>query len=144
MKTIFFWITTLAFILAGCQDGKIQQPEPPLIQPASPTPAASTVPTRTLRVEIAATIQPPADSPGEARSDLAERLGIPAGEIMILAVINQDFSPAGFYCRSSKERTSKEGVVESIAGQTILLQALENRYEYHADGQRVVFCRKLR
>ncbi len=66
MKTIFFWITTLAFILAGCQDGKIQQPEPPLILPASPTPAASAVPTRTLRVEIAATIQPPADSPGEA------------------------------------------------------------------------------
>ena len=113
MKTIFFWITTLAFILAGCQDSKIQQPEPPLILPASPTPAASAVPTRTLRVEIAATIQPPADSPGLARADLAERLGIPAGEIMILAVINQDFSPDGFYCRSSKERTSKEGVVES-------------------------------
>jgi hypothetical protein len=78
-----------------------------------------------------------------AREDLARRLGVSADSITIGAVIGQEFSTDAFNCRTSKERIAKEESLQVVSGQSILLSALGRRYEYHASGQTVIFCRPL-
>jgi len=79
----------------------------------------------------------------KAKADLAEKLGLPASEIAVVVVIGQEFTPDGFYCRTNKGRTSQDEPTVVISGETILLEAQGSRYEYHADGQAVTFCRQL-
>jgi len=79
----------------------------------------------------------------KAKADLAHKLSVPADEIVLVVVIGQEFTTDGFYCRSSKGRTSKEEPTAMIIGEAILLRAQGSRYEYHANGQEVTFCRKL-
>jgi hypothetical protein len=100
------------------------------LTPETPAWTGETMPDSNERVE-------------KAKADLAIKLGIPANEIDSVVVIGQEFTPDGFYCRSSKSRSSKEEPTVMIIGETILLKAQGNRYEYHADGQEVIFCRQL-
>jgi hypothetical protein len=79
----------------------------------------------------------------QARKDLAQRLGVPADSVTVDAVIGQEFSTDAFYCRTSKDRISKDESPQVVSGQSILLSASARRYEYHASGQTVIFCRPL-
>jgi len=78
-----------------------------------------------------------------AKEDLAQRLGVSVDSITVGAVIGQEFSTDAFNCRTSKERIAKEESPSVVSGQTILLSASGRRYEYHASGQTVIFCRPL-
>jgi hypothetical protein len=78
-----------------------------------------------------------------ARQDLAKRLGIPVEGIKVSAVIGQEFTQAAFYCRAPKGIVSNVETPADISGFSILLSASGQRYEYHASGQTVVFCRPL-
>lgn len=78
-----------------------------------------------------------------ARQDLAQRLGVSIDSITVVAVIGQEFSADAFYCQVTKERIAKEESPQEVSGQSILLSASGRRYEYHASGQTVIFCRSL-
>ena len=79
----------------------------------------------------------------QAREDLARRLGVPVDSVTVDAVIGQEFSTDAFYCRTSKDRISKDESPQGMSGQSILLSASAHRYEYHASGPTVIFCRPL-
>ncbi len=79
----------------------------------------------------------------QAREDLARRFGVSVESITVGAVIGQEFSTDGFYCRTSKDRIARDESPQVIAGRTFLLSVSARRYEYHASGQTVVFCRSL-
>jgi hypothetical protein len=78
-----------------------------------------------------------------ARLDLAQRLAVSVESITVTAVIGQEFSANAFYCRATKDRIAKDESSNQISGFSILLNASGRRYEYHAGGQRVTFCRQL-
>lgn len=78
-----------------------------------------------------------------ARQDLSQRLGVSVDLIMVNAVIGQEFSAEAFHCQTAKERISKQESTQMISGFSILLSVSGRRYEYHASGQTVVFCRPL-
>jgi len=78
-----------------------------------------------------------------AKEDLARKLGISVDGITVDAVIGQEFSTDAFYCRTAKGRIAKDAPPEVISGESILLSASGRRYEYHASGQTVIFCRPL-
>ncbi len=78
-----------------------------------------------------------------ARQDLARRLGIAVDGIKVSAVIGQEFTSEAFYCRTPKEIVSNVETPAEIAGFSILLNISGRRYEYHASGQTVIFCRPL-
>jgi hypothetical protein len=78
-----------------------------------------------------------------ARQDLARRLGISVDGIKVSAVIGQEFTSEAFYCRAPKEIISNIETPAEISGFSILLNASGHRYEYHASGQTVIFCRPL-
>ncbi len=79
----------------------------------------------------------------QARADLGRRLGVSVESITSGAVIGQEFSTDGFYCRTSKDRIARDDSPQVISGHSILLSAAARRYEYHASDQAVVFCRAL-
>jgi len=79
----------------------------------------------------------------KAKEDLAQRLGISVDSVTVAAVIGQEFSTDAFNCRTSKERIAREEPPQVVSGQSILLRASGRRYEYHASGQTVIFCRPL-
>ena len=79
----------------------------------------------------------------QAKEDLAQRLGVSVDGITVGAVIGQEFSVDAFNCRTSKERIARDESPAVISGQSILLSASGRRYEYHASGQTVIFCRPL-
>jgi len=78
-----------------------------------------------------------------AREDLVKRLGLPADKITVAAVIGQEFSTDAFYCRAAKDRIPKDESPAIISGFSILLDASGQRYEYHASGETIVYCRIL-
>ena len=78
-----------------------------------------------------------------ASQDLAQRLGISVESISVAAVIGEEFSTVAFYCRTTKDRIAKDDPPAGISGFSILLSASGRRYEYHASGQTVIFCRPL-
>jgi hypothetical protein len=78
-----------------------------------------------------------------AKEDLAQRLGISIDRITLIAVIGMEFPSNAFNCQTSKERAPKEEPLYLIIGETILLSAAGHKYEYHASGETVVFCRQL-
>lgn len=78
-----------------------------------------------------------------ARKDLAQKLGVSVDGVTASAVLGQEFSTDAFYCRTSKERIAKEDSPAVITGAVILLHGSGRRYEYHASGQGVFFCRPL-
>ena len=86
--------------------------------------------------ETAASVQ-------SARQDLARKLGMAADDITVTAVIGEEFSTNAFYCRTAKERTARDDPPAVISGFTILMKASGRRYEYHASGQTVIFCRPV-
>jgi len=78
-----------------------------------------------------------------AKQDLAQRLGISVDSILVAVVIGQKFSTDAFNCRISKERIAMEEPPQVVLGHNILLSASGHRYEYHASGQTVIFCRPI-
>ena len=78
-----------------------------------------------------------------AKQDLAQRLGVSVDLVTAAAVIGQEFSSDAFYCRATKERVAKEDPPAAMTGFSILLQASGRRYEYHASGGTIVYCRPL-
>ena len=79
----------------------------------------------------------------QARKDLARRLRVPVDSITVDAFVGREFSTDAFYCRMSKDRISKDESPQGMSGQSILLSASAHRYEYHASGPIVIFCRPL-
>ena len=93
-------------------------------------------------------VQPPfgdntAESVKVARQDLAQRLGVSVESVVVPAVIGQEFSTDAFYCRTTKDRIAKEDSPAVMTGFVILLNVSGRRYEYHASGSTVIFCRPL-
>lgn len=84
-----------------------------------------------------------AESVKLARLALAQKLGIPVDDITASAVIGQEFSTNAFYCQTAKDRIAKDDAPAAISGFSILLSTSGRRYEYHASGQTIVFCRPL-
>lgn len=78
-----------------------------------------------------------------AREDLARRLGVPLDSIAVVAVVHQEFPVHAFYCRTMKERISREESLPMVSGESILLSAAGREYEYHASDRTVIFCRQL-
>lgn len=129
--------------LAGCgpqantAPGGVSTSRAPLPQPSTQNTALSGTP-----------MQPPfADDASEsaklARQDLAHRLGLPVESVTVSATIGQEFTSDAFYCRKTKERIANTEAPAAMTGFSILLQASGRRYEYHASGGTVVFCRPL-
>jgi len=79
----------------------------------------------------------------QAREDLARRVGVPVDSITVGAIIGQEFSTEAFYCRTSKDRIARDESLQVISGYSILLSASARRFEYHASGPTVIFCRPL-
>ncbi len=78
-----------------------------------------------------------------AKEDLSRRLGIAVDSIAVVAIIHQEFPTDAFHCRTEKGRIYREEAPDTISGESILLYAEGRRYEYHASGPTVVFCRQL-
>jgi hypothetical protein len=165
------WITVLVgglilTCLVGCAPGAIPAdggevppaqvkttkpstvPEPVELQPATVAPISPAQPITEDEAVSGTPMQLPSDDESNesiklAREDLAQRLGISVDLITVNAVIGQEFTADAFHCRASKERISKQEPAQAISGVSILLSASGRRYEYHASGQTVVFCRPL-
>ena len=167
------WLATWTLLwvgMAGCTQDSSLKNAYPTAAASKPTQPAGIVTPLPLQASAAITYLPVEDSsveltpspetsePGlkeqlaqiqketveSAIKDLAQRLGIRIEEISVLSVIGQDFTTNGFFCRSTKGRTSKDEPTVMISGETILLKAHGRRYEYHANSQVVIFCRKLK
>ena len=78
-----------------------------------------------------------------AKQDLAQKLGVSVDSITVVAVIGLEFSTDAFYCRATKDRIAKDESPAAMSGWSILLSASGHRYEYHASGPTVIFCRPL-
>ena len=172
MGTKCLWLLTGVLLLAGIA-GCAQAPGPDNAYPiaASPEPVQPAVlqtsspvqapPVLTvLPVEsspLVPTLSPSTSMPGlkesllqasketvvSARKDLAQRLGLSIEQVTVISVIGQEYTPDAFYCRTAKGRIAKDAPEQIISGETILLQAQGNRYEYHANDPLVVYCRQL-
>jgi hypothetical protein len=79
-----------------------------------------------------------------AKEDLAQRLDTSVDSINVVAVIRQEFPVGAFYCRTTKERISRDESPTVMSGETVLLSAAGHTYEYHASDHAVVFCRQVR
>ena len=155
------WIRNLLFncmilLLAACN----QVATPTLQTETSPQPAA-TLPNIDAQTEPATTLPPQEtekdDAPltqltlpsslesliEKAKEDLAQRLGVSVDTISVAIVIGQEFSLDAFYCKVTKERIAGVESPAVVSGLSILLSASGRRYEYHASGQTVIFCRPL-
>ena len=116
------------------------QPEPPVGAVAPPPAVTQENPmsgTPTLFGDISM------ESVDTARQDLARKLQVALDQVTVQSVIGQDFSVNAFYCRSAKDRIAKDDAPAAMSGFTILLSAAGGRYEYHASGPTVVFCRPV-
>ncbi len=172
MSSKWLWLAIWALLwtcLAGCaqdpgrsgaypialpsrlvQPSSIQTPATALVLPeltASPFEDSSKILTPSPETAGLGLNQPVAQAQKEtvksAKKDLAQKLGISVKDITVLSVISQEYSPDAFYCRTAKGRIAKEEPPQVISGETILLKAQGNRYEYHASDQIVIFCRPL-
>jgi hypothetical protein len=143
MKTHTLWLIPLvlcASTLAGCSPGAAAAQAGP--GSLETRPGSLTAPAPTL-------VQPPQpDDPAGrsarlAQADLARRLQVPLESVSITHVIGQEFSSRAFTCRASKDRIARDDAPATLVGFSILLEVSGRRYEYHASGQTLVFCRAL-
>jgi hypothetical protein len=149
MKTRWILLASLVFLalfsLAGCGPGTYRVSEDSGTNTSNQVPTTS--PALVKQLAQIQTLTPPGDQTIEnvklASHELAQRLGIPVNDITVSAVIGEDFSTIAFYCKTTKDRIAKDDPPAVISGFTILLNASGRRYEYHASGQTVVFCRPL-
>jgi hypothetical protein len=134
---------------ATAQPAGIHTPAPGLASPAfTATPVENSTIISTLSETVAPglkelLLQTQKETVESARKDLAQRLGLSVDDISVLSVIGLEFSPEAFYCRTAKGRIAKEESPQVISGETILLAAQGDRYEYHASHPLVIFCRQL-
>jgi hypothetical protein len=78
-----------------------------------------------------------------AKEDLAYRLGVAIGSVAVVAVVRQEFTTDAFYCQATKGRVARDESSALVSGESIVLSAGDRKYEYHARGQTVVYCRWL-
>lgn len=141
MKTTTGLICVLGLIVTGCQN--TSSTTLPLSTPALifPTQEGSPItPSLTLTTPPDADIQTAIQ---KSKEDLAQRLGVSVDGITVTTVIGQELSTDAFYCKTFKERIAKEESPQVVSGHSILLSVSGRRYEYHAGGQTVIFCRSL-
>ena len=166
MKNRWIWLGSLIIMvaasLAGCsaeaplaaeESGKPLAGLAPTSGPANPagpleTPAGTIASDAEKNNMNGTQVQPPfgeaiTENVKSAKQDLARRLGMAVDGITVSAVIGQEFTRDGFDCRTTKGRTGKEDPPALISGFSILLSTSGRRYEYHASGQTVIFCRPL-
>jgi hypothetical protein len=149
MKTRLIGVAGLILLLqaslAGCSSYAVAAPPDSRAGSSSASPTSS--PTAGA-LPVLPEVQPPVgEAPTEtiqlARQDLAHKLGVPPEGISITSIIGEQFTADAFYCRTTKDRIAREDPPAFISGFTILLSVSGQRYEYHASGQTVVFCRRL-
>ena len=162
MKSILT-ILLFAVLLVGCSANSTQEalhslPPQALSQPiaTSPKVVSQVDPTATVIFQAPGVSMTPAPLPSvvpipsgleaqieKARQDLAQKLRMPVDGITVGAVIGEEFSTNAFYCRKSTERIARDDIPAAMSGVSILLNASGQRYEYHASGELVIFCRPL-
>ena len=137
------WVAVLMGVvilpgLVGCGPRVALSPGDPgtIIPPQTPATLSPVVGLTPFRDESSASVE-------YARQDLAQRLGVSVDTVTVAAVIGQEYSTDAFYCRATKDRIAKDDPPAVIAGFTILLHVSGRRYEYHASGPNVLFCRPL-
>jgi hypothetical protein len=149
MKTHWILLASSVFLalfsLAGCGLGAYPVPGDTGNDLSTQPPPTS--PAHLAQLSQPQTLTPPGDQSIEnvksASRDLAQKLGISVNDITISTIIGEEFSTIAFYCKTTKDRIAKDDPPAVISGFTILLNASGRRYEYHASGQTVVFCRPL-
>jgi hypothetical protein len=117
------------------------------------TPIEGVVPTSSRQSvpEVAVTAVPTAPILGGAsteivelaKEDLAHRLGVPVNSVAVVAVVRQEFTTDAFYCQATKGRVARDESPALVSGESIVLSAGDCKYEYHARGQTVIYCRRL-
>ena len=78
-----------------------------------------------------------------ARGDLAHRLGIATGSVAVIAVVRLEFTTDAFYCQVTKGRVARDESPALVSGESIILSVGDRKYEYHARGETVIYCRRL-
>ena len=149
MKTRWILLASPVFLalfsLAGCGPGAYSVSGDTGSVLSTLPPATS--PAHLVQLSQSQTLTPPGDQSIEnvksASRDLAQKLGISVNDITVSTIIGEEFSTIAFYCKTIKDRIAKDDPPAVISGFTILLNASGRRYEYHASGQTVVFCRPL-
>ncbi len=119
-------------------------PGTPAVKPQTLSPAATEPvelnPSVPITIPLEAALQQVVT---QAKEDLARRLEVSVDSVTVDAVVGQEFSTDAFYCRTSKDRIARDELPLARSGHSILLSALARRYEYHASGPTVIFCRPL-
>lgn len=73
----------------------------------------------------------------QARADLAERAGQPAGALVLVRSDAVEWADSRLGCAAPEGDEVVEGVTP---GYRIVLAAADVHYEYHTDQQRIIFC----
>lgn len=102
-------------------------PIPPLEKTAMPTPMPNILPT-SLEGAVA-----------RAEQDLARRLGLSEGEIILIEAVSDEFPAANLGC-PLEGGAQPPPMPALVSGWRILLQARGEAYEYRARGNEIVFC----
>jgi hypothetical protein len=149
MKTRWILPASLIFLiqvsLVNCSPVAVPAPvdtsTSPSTQSPTPNPTIMTEPTRPeVQVPFGEEL---IESVRLAKQDLVRRLGVSLVDITVTVIIGEEFSINAFYCRSTKDRIAKDDPPAVISGSSILLSVSGHRYEYHASGQTVIFCRPI-
>jgi hypothetical protein len=131
--------------LVNCSPVAVPAPVDTSTSPStrSPTPSPTML-TGPTRPEVQLPFgEEPTESVRLAKQDLVKRLGVSNVDITVNAIIGEEFSTNAFYCRSTNDRIAKDDPPAVISGYSILLSVSGHRYEYHASGQTVIFCRPI-
>jgi len=73
---------------------------------------------------------------GRAQADLADRLDVPLEEVILLRSESVEWRSSSLGCDLPDEAY----VQVAVPGYRITLIVAEQRYEYHADAQRLISC----
>jgi hypothetical protein len=113
------------------QEPTVSQPNDPTTQPSSPTPTPSATPNPTP-TQSGSTSQGPI---GQAKADLAERLGTTADQITLVSSEEVTWRDGSLGC----PQPGMSYTQALIDGSRIILESGGKKYEYHAGGRRAPF-----
>ncbi len=122
---------------------------PAPVMPVDPAPMPSARPpgrpgTPTTAPAPAAGPQRPtvAGTPAQrATSDLAQRLGVSAASVRVVAAVTEEFPGADLGCPGSDKGRPETGVQPAfVMGQAIYLEVAGKQYTYHSHAGQIAFC----
>ena len=139
-------LTILWLVCSACQSPTITPILTPSPFASMPPPATTTPPEE----EPAGLPAPPTPTPllsglrqpaliEQAVADLAARLAVPAAQIEVVEVLQDEFPVANLGCPSSSKKEDPT-IPALVTGLIIRLRALDADYEYHGHWRQVVFC----